>query len=187
MSFADKISVLRILLIPIFVFLLFYFNSQHQYLKYPIIFIFILAMLTDFFDGLIARLKKEKSEIGKIIDPLADKLLLFTSFILIYALKDTFPLKFKLPLAVVLVVTIRDIIILLGVAILHFLKIDIPIAPSIWGKFTTFFQMLTILSILLDIPVIPPYIWTIAVVFTIISGIGYFTRGVKAINKLSEV
>ncbi|MCM8820159.1 MAG: CDP-alcohol phosphatidyltransferase family protein [Candidatus Omnitrophica bacterium] len=187
MSFADKISVLRILFIPIFIFLLFYFNTQHLYLKYPIILIFILAMLTDFFDGLVARLKKEKSEIGKIIDPLADKLLLFTSFILIYALRDTLPLKFKLPLAVVLIVTIRDIIILLGVAILHFLKIEIPIAPSIWGKLTTFFQMLTILSILLDIPVIPPYIWTIAVFFTLISGAGYFIRGINAISKATEV
>ena len=184
MSFADKVSILRILLIPIFVSLIFYYNAQHQYLKYVIIAVFALAVLTDFFDGLVARMKKEKSKIGEVIDPLADKLLLLTAFICLYAFRESLPLRatHSIPLYVVLIVVSRDLIILLGVLILYLLKIEIPIAPSMWGKLTTFFQMFTILFVLLDVPLITPYIWNIAVVFTLISGFGYFARGVKAIN-----
>jgi CDP-diacylglycerol--glycerol-3-phosphate 3-phosphatidyltransferase len=184
MSFADKVSLLRILLIPVFVSLLFYYNAQHLYLKYIIVSIFTLAVLTDFFDGFVARLKKEKSKIGEVIDPLADKLLLLTAFICLYGLRRTLPFNAtnSIPLYVVLVVVSRDLIILLGVLILYLLKIEIPIAPSVWGKFTTFFQMLTILCVLIDIPVVIPYIWNAAVAFTLVSGVGYFMRGVRAIN-----
>jgi cardiolipin synthase len=143
--------------------------------------VFLIAILSDFLDGLVARIKKEKSEIGQIVDPLADKLLLLSAFIVFYALRNSLPLNFKLPLSVVLIVVSRDLIILLGVVILHFLKIEIPIFPSIWGKFTTFFQMFTIFSVLVNF-CFSPFIWTIAVIFTLISGVDYFLRGVKSIN-----
>lgn len=181
MSFADKLTILRILLIPVFVSLLFYFNEARLYLRYVLLAVFGIAVLTDFFDGLVARIKKEKSEIGQIIDPLADKLLLLTAFIALYALRKSLPLTHQIPLWVVLVVVSRDLIILLGVMILYFMKIELPIAPSMWGKFTTFFQMITVLVVILDIP-FSNFIWILAVIFTLISGIGYFTRGVKSIN-----
>jgi len=181
MSFADKLSILRILLIPVFVSLLFYFNEARLYLRYVLLTVFGIAVLTDFFDGLVARIKKEKSEIGQVIDPLADKLLLLTAFISLYALRNSLPLNHQIPLWVVLVIVSRDLIILLGVMILYFLKIEIPIAPSMWGKFTTFFQMITILSVIMDLP-FSNFIWTFAVIFTLISGIGYFTRGVRSIS-----
>jgi cardiolipin synthase len=174
MSFADKVTILRILLIPLFVALLMYSRSQ-SHLRYMAAAVFGLAVITDFFDGLVARIKKEKSEIGQVIDPLADKLLLLTAFICLYVL------KFKIPLWVVLIIVSRDFIILLGVLILYFLKIEIPIAPSVWGKLTTFFQMITILSVIMDV-FFSNVIWTIAIIFTLISGIGYFSRGVRAIN-----
>ncbi|MFH1876992.1 MAG: CDP-alcohol phosphatidyltransferase family protein [Candidatus Omnitrophota bacterium] len=188
MSFADKLSLLRILLIPVFVSLLFYYNESHRYLKYFIVGVFTLAVLTDFFDGFVARLKKEKSKIGEVIDPLADKLLLLTAFICLYSLRRSLPFNStnSIPLYVVLIVVSRDLIILLGVLILYLLKIEIPIAPSIWGKFTTLFQMLTILFVLIDIPMVTPYVWIAAVICTLISGVGYFMRGVRAINAKSH-
>ncbi|MDP2922536.1 MAG: CDP-alcohol phosphatidyltransferase family protein [Candidatus Omnitrophota bacterium] len=193
MSFADKVTILRILLIPIFVSFLFYFDEKHLYLRYVLLGVFGLAVLTDYFDGLVARIKKEKSEIGQVIDPLADKLLLLTAFIALYALRKSLPLSSNIPLWVVLIIVSRDLIILLGVMILYFLKIEVPIAPSMWGKLTTFFQMLTVLWVIMDVPFsvgilgyknIPfsAVIWTVAVIFTLISGAGYFTRGIKSIN-----
>ena len=125
MSFADRLSLLRIILIPVFVSLLFYFNSQHTCLRYVIIAVFGIAVLSDFFDGLAARIKHEKSDIGQVIDPLADKLLMLSAFISFYTLKNSLPLKFTIPLWVVLIVVSRDLVILLGVAILNFLKIDL--------------------------------------------------------------
>lgn len=180
MSFADKVTTIRIILIPFFVALLIYSSSQ-PYLKNIATGVFIAAVLSDFLDGLVARIKKEKSDIGQILDPVADKLLLFTAFISLYVLRNSIPLVFKMPLGVVLVVVSRDLIILLGVIITRFLKIEIPIIPSVWGKLTTFFQMFTILSVLLNVP-FSPFIWTAAVVFTFISGIDYIFRGVRSIN-----
>ncbi len=187
MSLADKLTILRFILIPVFVSLLFYFDANHTYLRYILLLVFGVAVLTDFFDGLAARIRKEKSEIGQVIDPLADKLLLLAAFIALYALRIRLPVV-KIPLWVVLVIVSRDLLILLGVGILNFLKIEIPIAPSMWGKLTTFFQMLTVLCVIMNISFLVmniPFcniIWTAAVIFTLISGIGYFARGVKSIN-----
>ncbi|MBU1121972.1 MAG: CDP-alcohol phosphatidyltransferase family protein [Candidatus Omnitrophota bacterium] len=180
MNFADKITSIRIVLIPVFVALLIY-SQVNFYLRHIATAVFIIAVLSDFFDGLVARIKKEKSDIGQVIDPLADKLLLFTAFFSLYILRGYLPLKFQIPLWVVLVVVSRDLIILLGFLTLQFLKIEVKVQPSIWGKLTTFFQMGAILCILMDV-FFSPVIWTIAVVFTLISGIGYFLQGVKFIN-----
>lgn len=180
MSFADKVSAIRIILIPVFVSLLIY-SGSHPFLKDAALGLFIIAVLSDFFDGLVARIKKEKSEIGQIIDPLADKLLLLTSFISLYLLRKTLPLRFEMPLGIVLIVVSRDLVILTGVTVFQLLKTEIHVVPSLWGKLTTFFQMFTVLSLLSNISFFP-WVWKIAAVFTLISGADYFLRGVKAIN-----
>ena len=175
MSFADKVSSIRIILIPVFVSLLIYSRS-YPTCRAIAVGVFILAVLTDFFDGFVARIKKEKSELGQIIDPLADKLLLLTAFLTLYLLPN-----FNVYLWLVLVVVSRDVIILIGFGILRFLKIDIDISPSWWGKLTTFFQMFTVLWILIGMPYYF-FICLAAVIFTAISGIDYFLKGAKEIN-----
>lgn len=180
MSLADKLTSIRIILIPVFVSLLIYSHS-YPWLIWAAVVVFALAVLSDFLDGLAARIRKEKTDIGQIIDPLADKLLLLTTFISLYVLRGRLPLHFEMPLGIVLVVVSRDTIILLGVLLLNFLKIELTIQPSVWGKLTTFFQMFTVLSLLLNIPFFP-WVWKAAAVFTLISGADYFLRGVRAIN-----
>lgn len=175
MSLADKISAVRIVLIPVFVSLLIY-SREHPVLRWYALAVFILAVLSDFFDGLVARLKKEKSDLGQIIDPVADKLLMLAAFLSLYLLPN-----FDIYLWVVLVVVSRDLIILLGVIILHALKIDINIQPTMWGKFTTFFQMAVILWVLIGFPY-HFYICLLAVIFTVVSGINYFWRGIREVN-----
>ncbi|MFO8052621.1 MAG: CDP-alcohol phosphatidyltransferase family protein [Candidatus Omnitrophota bacterium] len=175
MSFADKISSIRIILIPVFVSLLIY-SETHPTMRYFAVAVFVLAVLSDFFDGMVARIKKEKSELGQIIDPLADKLLLLTAFITLLVLE-----QYPMYLWLVLIVVSRDLIISFGFAILKMLKIEVEISPSAWGKFTTFSQMITILWILLNIPY-HFYISLIAAIFTLISGLDYFLRGVKVLN-----
>ena len=180
MSLADKLSALRIILVPVFVACLLYARGNPAF-KNAAIAVFFIAALSDLFDGLVARIRKEKSNIGQVIDPLADKLLLLTSFFSLYALRNSLPLEYKMPLGIVLVVVSRDLIILLGLITLNFLKKDVSIAPSIWGKLTTFSQVTTILSLLLNMPFFP-IVWKIAAVFTTISGVDYFVRGVKSAN-----
>lgn len=175
MSLADKISSVRIILIPVFVSLLIY-SKDHPVLRWYALAVFILAVLSDFFDGMVARIKKEKSELGQIIDPLADKLLMLAAFLSLYLLPG-----YSIYLWVVLAVVSRDVIILSGVVILHSLKIEINIQPTIWGKLTTFFQMVTILWILIGIPH-HFFICLLAVIFTFASGIDYFWRGAREVN-----
>lgn len=180
MNLADKLSSIRIILIPVFVSLLIYSRIYHNLILWAAG-VFILAVLSDFFDGLAARIRKEKSNIGQIIDPLADKLLLFSAFISLYLLREVLPLKYQMPLGIVLVVVSRDIIIISGLTILNFLKVETSLAPTLAGKLTTFFQMFTILSLLFNVPFFS-WVWKIAVTFTLISGIDYFIRGIKAMN-----
>lgn len=186
MSLADKLTFLRILLVPVFALILFYLKPDSLYLRYWAIGVFILAVLTDFFDGMVARIKKEKSQIGHIIDPLADKLLLLTAFISLYCLRHHLGLQFQIPLWLVLIIVSRDVLILLGLAVLNFMKIEMGIFPSMSGKLTTVFQMAVILSVLLDFKIFP-VICVLAGVFTIVSGVEYFSRGIRAINERNKL
>lgn len=182
MGFANKVSLSRILVIPFFVASLIYYARTHNpNLKRLALALFIFAMITDIMDGIIARVKKQRTPLGRILDPLADKFLLLNAFIWIYVLRAGLALEYKIPLGVIIIVVSRDAIIILGIAILSFLKIDIPIIPNVWGKLTTFFQMFTILSILLELP-LSLYIWGLACVFTVVSGFLYLKRGVTSLN-----
>jgi len=180
MSLADKLTTIRIVLIPVFVSLLIYSQSYH-YLRHLATAVFIIAVLSDFFDGLAARIRKEKSEFGQVLDPVADKLLLFAAFISLYVFRETLPLDFKMPLGIIIVIVSRDLIILLGVIIINVLKKEAFMEPSFWGKMTTFFQMFTVLALLFNSPFFP-WIWKGAVFFTLVSGIDYFLKGVRVLN-----
>ena len=184
MSLADKLTSIRIVLIPVFVSLLIYSRS-YTYLIHLATVVFLIAVLSDFFDGLAARIRKEKSDFGQILDPVADKLLLFSAFISLYVFRSTLPLEFKMPLELILVVISRDLIILLGVIIINVLKKEALMEPSSWGKLTTFFQMFTILALLFNSPLFP-WIWKGAAIFTLISGVDYFLKGVKVLNGSSK-
>ncbi|MFH1519274.1 MAG: CDP-alcohol phosphatidyltransferase family protein [Candidatus Omnitrophota bacterium] len=184
MNLADKLTSIRIILIPVFVSLLIY-SRAHTYLKHIVTVVFVIAILSDFFDGLAARIRREKSDFGQILDPLADKLLLFSAFVSLYIFRQTLPFTFKMPLGLVLIVVSRDLIILIGVVIINLLRREAIMSPSPWGKLTTFFQMATILALLLNLPFFP-WIWKGAAIFTLISGINYFLRGVRALNADSK-
>jgi len=184
MSLADKLTTIRIVLIPVFVSLLIYSQSYH-YLRHLATIVFIIAVLSDFFDGLAARIRKEKSEFGQVLDPVADKLLLFSAFISLYVFRETLPFDFKMPLGIILVIVSRDLIILLGVIIINVLKKKSFMEPSLWGKLTTFFQMFTILALLFN-SYFFPWIWKGAVLFTLVSGVDYFLKGVRVLNGNSK-
>jgi cardiolipin synthase len=180
LTFADKVSSIRIILLPVFISLLMY-SRVHPWAKDVAIVVFVLAVLSDFFDGLVARIKKEKSDLGQIIDPLADKLLMLSSFIALYMLRNSLPLKYQMPLEIVLVVVSRDVILSLGLLVFHLLNKKISIEPSIWGKLTTFSQMFTVFCLLVNF-VIFPIVWKLALIFTVISGVDYFSRGIRSSN-----
>lgn len=174
MRYANKISAFRIILIPFLVYAIINYSPQKDYLRFTALIIFSLAVISDMLDGVVARLCKEKTNIGAILDPLADKLLLMSAYIFLFARRDMFLVK--LPLWVVLVVVGRDAIMLLVTFLIFIIRQDVKIIPSAWGKMTTFLQMATIVVVLLEFQYSFLF-WQAAVLLTLISGIDYIRRG----------
>lgn len=175
MNFANKISTFRILSVPFFFAGLIYYSPERKYLRFVALCIFLLGVISDAVDGYIARKTKQQSKAGLVLDPLGDKLLLMTAYICL-ALLANFSLRF--PLWVTLIVISRDIIILLGALVIYIVKQNIAIFPTKWGKLTTTFQMLAVITVLLQWQLSFIFWWT-AVILTVISGIDYVKRGFK--------
>lgn len=173
MNIANKISTFRILTVPFFIACLIYYTPERTFLRFLALGIFILAVISDAADGYFARKAKLQSKAGLILDPLGDKLLLMSAFICLYII-DKLPLRF--PLWVILIVISRDVIILLGAAVIYMVKQDIDISPTRWGKLTTTFQMLAVISVLIALP-FSFIFWWFAVALTILSGADYLRRG----------
>lgn len=180
MTFANKITLFRIVTIPFFIASLIFYTAQKPYLKYAALSIFLLAIVSDIIDGYIARTKRQKTKAGALLDPLADKALLVTAFIFVYGASKAY-FSIALPLWVLLIVISRDCVILIGSGIILITHPNFQVKPTWWGKLTTFFQMATIISLLLELK-ITPLIWWLACAFTVISGIDYVRRGINILN-----
>jgi cardiolipin synthase (CMP-forming) len=186
---ANKITIIRILLIPVFVWLTLDYirNSQKgdekEWERVVACAIFAVAAISDGVDGYIARRYHQKSELGTFLDPLADKALLISALILLsIRFKDGTPFDL-LPLWFPVLVISRDLILLSGTVLIHMLAGKVSARPRIVGKCATFFQMITFGWVLLKIER-PSYEWPLyaAGFFTLISGIWYIFDGVKQIN-----
>jgi len=175
MNIANKISTFRILSVPFFIAALLYYTPERVYLKNLALAVFILGIISDGLDGYIARKAKMQSTAGLILDPLGDKLLLMSAFIFLSPLSG---LQLKFPLWVSFIVISRDLIIILGAVVIYMVKQTLDVHPTKWGKFTTIFQMLSVICVLLQWK-LAMWIWWPAVIFTVVSGIDYVKRGFK--------
>lgn len=180
LNFANKITIFRILAVPFFIASVLYYNSQRDVLRFISLGIFLLAIASDAIDGYIARTQKQETQAGSILDPLADKLLIISAFICLYTIEGL-PLGIRFPLWVVLVVISRDVIILIGSMLIYIMHGNMEILPTKWGKATTFFQMLSVVGILLQWS-FSFVIWYLTVIFTAISGFGYIRKGVRVLS-----
>lgn len=179
MSFANKVSIFRIVTVPFFVTTILYYQPSRDYLRFTALFIFALAVFSDALDGFLARVMHQTTKAGKILDPLADKLLLSCAFIFIY-LKDNLPSGLNVPLWLVIIVLSRDLIIFMGAAVIYVIKNELILTPSKWGKWTTLFQMLTIIFVLLQVKFLMATA-VLASVFTVFSGLDYMKKGLKVL------
>ena len=125
------LTVLRILVTPLFV--IFLIRNQHGYA----LLVFVFAGVSDGLDGLIARWLNQRSDLGAVLDPIADKLLLTAAYITLGILRD-------IPGWLAVLVISRDVLIVTGIAVLTFADIHFDIRPSLVSKWTTVFQILLI-------------------------------------------
>jgi len=173
MGLANWLTVLRILLIPVFVSLLVYRKPG------PALVVFVAAALTDLLDGYVARRHGLSSRLGAFLDPMADKLLLVSSFVTLTWLK-------ALPFWIAAVVISRDLILMVGALVIHMAGGRIYPRPTRAGKIATFFQILTVLTGLATRfaqvgPALIAVMW-LAAAFTIVSGLQYIVQGMRFLN-----
>ncbi|MDP3730296.1 MAG: CDP-alcohol phosphatidyltransferase family protein [Candidatus Omnitrophota bacterium] len=175
MNLANRITVTRIMLTPLFIAAVIYGRMDIA------IVLFAAAVISDGLDGFAARSMHQQTFIGTILDPVADKILLISAFICLTLIKSV-PENLRLPPYVPIIVISRDAIIVLGSILIHVVKGTVKIAPSFWGKLTTFFQMMTIVSILVQFKY-SCYVWNTATIFTVISGVDYMLKGSQTLNE----
>lgn len=139
----------------------------------------VLAGLTDWLDGFTARKLNARGQTGVILDPLADKILLVVLFV---------QLAFSnlIPLWMLLLALIRDLVIVIGALLIRIFRNVRRFFPSVWGKVSTFFQIMLVLMVLLDSAFPYPLLhWLritaliLAALFTIVSGMDYIRRGIE--------
>jgi len=187
MTLANKITIARILLIPVFILVTldyirnFQKGHPQEWKRTLACAIFALAAVSDGVDGYIARRFKQKSELGTFLDPIADKALLLSALVLLS--RDHGDAFEQLPLWFAVLVISRDVILVTGALLIHMLAGQIRSRPRIVGKCATFFQMITLGWVLLKIER-PSYEWPLyaAGFFTLISGVWYIFDGVKQLN-----
>jgi len=175
MNLANKITFFRILLVPFFIGFILY--SKYNFA----LAIFITAIISDALDGFIARTFKQKTRLGTILDPLADKILLMSAFLCFAVVKGVGGF-IDLPLYVPIVVISRDAILLMGSLLVYVVRGHIIVKPSYLGKITTFFQMLTVVLVLMQFKYLAA-IWNVMVLFTVISFVHYIVIGSRMLDK----
>jgi len=191
MTTANKITVVRILMIPAFVTMAIYYGESiyHgtplEWMRYTAIAIFVLAAVSDGLDGYVARHYNQRSSLGVILDPLADKGLLLSGIITlsISNWSDIDPDYGRFPAWFPVLVISRDAVILVGAIVLYLLNGKVHVKPNWTGKVATVLQMIAIGWVMLQLHFLPLlYVVFAAGVFTLISGIVYVTDGVRQLQ-----
>lgn len=178
MNLANKITMLRVILIPVFLVVLLSDWIMMPWNRYIAAAIFIIASLTDMLDGYIARSRNMVTNFGKFMDPLADKLLVCAALISMVGMGD-------LPAWVVIIIISREFAIT-GFRTLA-VEANVVIAASWWGKIKTTIQMIMIVVVLIQAPsrlfgsIENLLIW-LAVIFTIISGVDYIVKNIHVLK-----
>src|SRR5438067_13629174 len=172
----NVLTVFRMALIPVFVSLLFY-----QRFLFALA-IFVIAGITDGLDGLLARRFHQQSPLGRILDPIADKMMLVTSFIVL-SMKGVFPTPIPkhlpIPFWVTITVLSRDVFILVGAAAINMVTGFRGFQPSLPGKISTLLQILAVAAVILAAQIrigtgyYLPTIYTAVFTLALVSGIHY--------------
>ena len=171
----NSLTVLRILLVPVFVGFLVYERYNHALIT------LLIAALTDGLDGAIARLANQRTPIGAYLDPLADKILLMSAFL-------TLSVLHLIPIWTVILVVSRDVILLAGTLIAKLTESNVDVSPTILGKGTTLVQFIYITGVVLihtekvSDQILQPLL-VVMVAVTASSGLHYVYRGIMNLNR----
>jgi len=172
----NLLTIFRMVLIPVFVSMLFY-----QRFVWALV-IFVVAGITDGLDGLLARRFDQQSQLGRILDPIADKLMLVTSFVVL-SMRSVFPTPLPrhlpIPFWVTITVISRDVFILIGAAAINMVTGFRAFRPSWPGKVSTVVQIMAVAAVILAAEVhvgagyYLPTVYASVFALTVFSGVHY--------------
>lgn len=169
MNLPNSLTILRILLIPVFLGFLIYERYEYS------LAVLVLAGLTDGLDGTIARVANQRTRLGAYLDPLADKLLLTSGFV-------TLSVLHLVPSWIAIVVVSRDMMLMTGTLLARLTESHLDISPTLLGKGTTLFQLSYLILVVvltsrqMDLRLLQPLLY-LMVCLTIMSGFHYLYRG----------
>lgn len=176
---ANQVTLLRMLLVPAFVSLVVY-----GYLGWALV-TFVVAGITDMLDGIIARRSGQQSDLGAWLDPMADKLLAVSTFIVLSV--PGLGLANPLPIWLTVMIITRDVVIVATVAIVNLAVGKRTFKPSIYGKVATATYMLTVVAAMLfnylryHSVVVDLFVWA-STAITLISSLHYITHASRIIE-----
>lgn len=190
MTLANKITVTRLLLIPVFILFSAYYSKsvesgqENMNFRIGALIVFALASLSDALDGYIARNFNQSTKLGRVLDPVADKLLLLSGVIAL----SVSHWHAGLPLWFAVLVIARDILIVIGVITIHYTVGKVKMGPLFTSKICTFLQLSCVCWVLVDFWSVDarplPFdilIW-LAAAFTFLSGWQYAAEGIRQLK-----
>src|ERR1041385_3051103 len=182
MTTANKITILRVLLVPFFIVqVLYYAERGYEWHRLAAILTFGVAALSDGLDGYIARRYNQRSHLGAILDPMADKLLLVSGVILLSF--DHQPRLPQTPLWLVGTIVGRDVVLLIGLIVIYYSCGRVAVRPILVGKVATVLQMVCVLWALFKWNSAWLLIWSAgAALCTGISGMFYVYEGIRQLS-----
>jgi cardiolipin synthase len=176
LNIPNTFTITRIVIIPVFITAIIY--KRYDYALY----LFVIAAITDILDGLFARIKNQKTALGTFLDPIADKFLIVTSFIILATYG-------WIPKWLAITVISRDIIVVTGWFLLYLVTDTSRVEPSVLGKATIWIQSIFIAYVLIEMnflsmPVFHNLLRWVTAGITITSGLHYIYRGLKPIHAI---
>ncbi len=183
MTTANKVTISRILLVPFFIMaVIYYVKTGVEFYRWLAISCFGVAAISDGIDGFIARHFNQRSELGTVLDPLADKLLLVSGIVLLSLHNE--PYLAPIPIWLTVTTISRDVILLAGYVLIHFMVGGMSIKPHFTSKGATVLQMAAVLWALFKLNQSAHYWICIgAAVLTGISGLIYIFAGMRLLAK----
>jgi cardiolipin synthase (CMP-forming) len=144
MTTANKVTICRILLVPFFIAaVIYYVKTGLETYRWLAISCFGLAAVSDGIDGFIARHFHQRSELGAVLDPLADKLLILSGVVLLSLHNE--PHLRAIPIWLTVTILSRDVLLLIGFVLIHFIAGGMKVRPHITSKIATVLQMAAVL------------------------------------------
>jgi len=169
-------------MVPVFVALIASYTREQPWIRHAALVVYALAAISDALDGFVARAYNQKTKLGTLLDPLADKLMINIGFVFM-AVNNQFatPVPLWFPAAILA----RDVMIVMGAYIINEFYGPVRIKPRITGKLTTCFQMSLVIAILIE----ARFAWGLMIATVVISAISYFDymyTGIKQVGNEDE-